>query len=643
MIFRQSANQFTVGLICLLLALPSITQAQTSDFQIDVPLFFLQNQGSQQGALRIINHSAQPGSVAISSIDDEGNQSGSATIHLAKHEAILLYADELLSGSDRVDLESPITPVPFSRLRFNSDIKIEALSYLINNEGLLTVLNTTLLSESGCWRIPLFLSKGQLTTSFLRIMNVSDKPTDIEISARDDLGYIAPRNVAFTLASNSSTWITSEELEDGTDLFEGAIGGGSGEWQLALRSTQPTMVMHLLRGSEENWTNLSSRRSNVRGQCWLGPSLAHADQSIAPLLQPYIDSGTTPGLYAAIIDENGVKSIAATGVKKYGSTVRTNIYDRLHVGSIAKAMTTTMIATLVEEGVLANGWYTTIEHVFPELRGQIHSDYHEVTILDLLKHESGVPREANDWEAYADLSISERRREIMIDNLSSSPGSDRGYFAYSHFGYLVAASMVEQLTGESWESLIQSRLFDPLGMSNSGFGPPGTTGSEDEPWGHRRDGRDWEPTQSDRPQTYAPAGGIHVTIEDWAKFIQLWLPNADPRILSRESIDRILILGNQQTVVGGAVNVAGWFLYPGLWGHGIALNHVGSNGRWHAQIWILRDTNRAYLAVANSTDLIDGSLSQRTLPMLNNLVETLVKVNTDLTPYQSQITHVIAQ
>lgn len=609
-----------------LFANPSNLQEELSPYQTQVPFFLLGGSSEQSGALRLLNHSSEQGVVQIYTIEDDGTRHGPAEINIRKRENMLVYADELVKGSSRVELVGlSVSNEGAVRLEVISTVRIEAISYTVESTGLLGNLSSTTISESGCWRVSNFLSKDSVVTSRLRLVNQTEVPANIQITARDDLGQRSD-TISMAVQATQATWLTAAELEDGeSEKFEGRLGNGTGEWHLAVQSDQPLVVMNLLQNSQGRWTNLSLGQIQTRGQCWLNPTLAHADQSVKELLDPYINDGASPGLYAAIIDKNGVSSVAASGVKKQGSPTPASIYDLLHVGSIGKAMTTVMIATLIEDDLLPNGWTTSIEEVFPELRSQIHENYHEVTILDLLKHESGLARQADNWALNPELTIIERRKAILLDNLEEEPITTRGSFQYSHLGYTVAAAMVEQITSKSWEELMQERLFDPLGMDSAGFGPPGSSGSSDESWGHQLDNGEWVPNQTDLDPAYAPAGGIHVSIEDWTKFIHLWLPAVTPNLLSRDAIDQILVLGEQRAVVAGAINVPGWFLYPNIWGHGISLNHVGSNGRWHAQLWILRESNRAFFVVANSSDLIAGSLSQETLPMLNDVLEDLIK------------------
>jgi hypothetical protein len=65
------------------------------------------------------------------------------------------------------------------------------------------------------------------------------------------------------------------------------------------------------------------------------------------------------------------------------------------------------------------------------------------------------------------------------------PGRPKGpmgaTFEYSHIGYVVAGAILEEKFGESWESLIHTRLFEPLKLQTAGFGAPGRQGAIDQP------------------------------------------------------------------------------------------------------------------------------------------------------------------
>ena len=320
---------------------------------------------------------------------------------------------------------------------------------------------------------------------------------------------------------------------------------------------------------------------------------------LSQFLRPATDQGAAPGMIAAIIDGNGVRAIGAAGVRRQGSPETITIDDLVRIGSDTKAMTSTMLATLVKEGTFANGWNTTIAEVFPELTGTIHQDYNAVTLSQLVRMQSGIARNPASWDAYANNpDIVDRRYNILRDNLANpAPGRTVGQYAYSNLSYMVAGAMAERLTGKSWETLMQERLFVPLQIATFGYGPPGTPGGADQPWGHRPDGTGgWTPFQDSESATGAPAGSnLHMSIEDWAKFISLWFADKAPAILDRSTLIEL------STPVSDNY-AAGWRVIRQYWAGGAALRHVGIAGGWRAYVLIAPDRGLAYVVVVNASD-----------------------------------------
>ena len=336
------------------------------------------------------------------------------------------------------------------------------------------------------------------------------------------------------------------------------------------------------------------------------------DRSIVKYLTGPVAEGKSPGLIAAIIDEAGVRAIASAGVRKQGSPEQFTINDQVHIGSNTKAMTSTMLATLVEDGTFINGWETTISEVFPELVDEIHSGYQRTTLWQLVSHAGGIARDARNWWAHAGLEIKARRYAIMKETLANPPAGPIGEFLYSNLGYMVAGAMAETLTGKSWETLMEERLFTPLGMYSAGFGAPNTPNEVDQPWGHKRDaGNSWVPSQIDNPVAFGPAGTVHVSIADWAKFIQLWFPNSEPKILDRETLDTLI------TPRSGDY-AAGWGVFS--WDGDIGIGHDGSNTYWYSTLWVTPNRGRAYVVVANSAELDLNQTSDRLASIRSSLI-----------------------
>ena len=336
---------------------------------------------------------------------------------------------------------------------------------------------------------------------------------------------------------------------------------------------------------------------------------------IRDLITDPIQRGASPGLIAAVIDRRGVRAVAAAGVRKAGHSQPLLSADSVHIGSNTKAMTSTMLAVLVHDGAFASGWNTTIAAVFPELRADVHAAYHPVTLWQLVTMTGGIQCDAADWHAHGDACLMQRRYRILRDNLVDPPVAAIGKHLYSNLGYVVAGAMAERVTARSWESLMQERLFEPLGITSAGFGVPGVPGELDQPWGHQRDpdSGNWVPCQLDNAATLGPAGTVHITIGDWAKFVALWLADGPPASLDRDTVDRLI------TPVAGRY-AAGWRVERRSWPRGRALTHDGSNGSWYTNLWLAPRVGRAYIVAANSAE---PDVSQ-TFVLLDSIVSDLI-------------------
>jgi CubicO group peptidase (beta-lactamase class C family) len=314
------------------------------------------------------------------------------------------------------------------------------------------------------------------------------------------------------------------------------------------------------------------------------------DERVNKGLAEILNAHKLPGMIGAVVRGESVAAIGSVGVRKRGSDDRMTIGDRIHLGSDTKAITATMIGTLVEDGALS--WSSTIRDVFPGRSKGLHADFQVVTLWQLLTHRAGLPANAPYWSLKG-ANPTEKRRELLTQVLAKAPESKPGKtYAYSNVGYIVAGLMAEQVSGMSWERLLRDRIFEPLRMASAGFGPPGSPGQLDEPWGHPASG---EPGQSDNPPVLGPAGTVHCTMADWAKFVSLHLRAAEgkPKLLEAATF-RML-----HTPPGGSDYAAGWIVLDRAWAGGKALTHSGSNTTWYCTAWIAPLRDFAVLVATN--------------------------------------------
>ena len=319
-------------------------------------------------------------------------------------------------------------------------------------------------------------------------------------------------------------------------------------------------------------------------------------QSLDPVVAAALTGTRTPGMAALVIRNGAVADQAVRGVRRNDSPTPAEINDVWLIGSDAKAMTAALIARLVDRGKLS--WNTPLSNLLPDMAPNMRPEYQSVTLVQLLSHTSGLPHDISDMRFFATFyedsrPLPQQRATYIARALSEPPVALPGTtFSYSNTGYIIAAVIAERLAGTSYEELMRREVFTPLGMASAGFGPT----REGEPAGHH-DGHPATAPQDANPLMFAPAGNIHMSVGDWAKFCMDQLAGAHGRgkLLSFASYRMM------QTAQGSSQNGLGWGVMDSVLGRkGPALTHSGSDGNWYAVVVLFPQTGNGVLVAANA-------------------------------------------
>lgn len=330
---------------------------------------------------------------------------------------------------------------------------------------------------------------------------------------------------------------------------------------------------------------------------------ASAPRNLAGIIAPILEKSRLPAIGAAIVTSDGLEAIGAVGVRSWTGTANVTIDDQWHIGSCTKAVTATLVGRLVDRGVL--GWDTTVGKV---LGKSVHRAWKDVPIAWLVCHRSGAPLNFDEdlWQKMVARGGSPRaqRRFFVGEGLKTAPSrTPNTETVYSNSGFLVAGVMLEELTDASWEDLVRREVFEPLGMTRTGFGAPGTPGALDQPLGHTRGTDGWMPIAlgpgADNPAATGPAGSIHTTLPDWSRFVAAHLrgERGDQRFLKTATWKRLHTSGGN-----GWGYSPGWEVSEQDWAGGTLLRHLGSNGFWVAEASIAPRKDFAVLIVTNVAD-----------------------------------------
>jgi len=341
-------------------------------------------------------------------------------------------------------------------------------------------------------------------------------------------------------------------------------------------------------------TNLHSKSDRSTGEAEVSPTAD--DKEIADALTPIIEKYGVPAIVGAIVTSKGIISVGAAGVRKSGTDVPVTLSDKWHLGSDTKAMTAALAGKLIEQGRLK--WDSTVAEVFPDIASELDPVVNEITVSHLLSHRAGLPTNLNWWSILPEGTVQEQRLQAVKQAFSKPPEHiPCSAYLYSNLGYVVAGAMIEKVAGKSWERLMQDEIFGPLNMGSVGFGGTGTPGKIDQPWGHINSG---EPVEANGPSidnapVLGPAGRVHCSIQDWAKFVADHLRGTRGKpALMKPGTYKIL-----NTPPFGGDYSMGWSVVSHEWGGGIVLNHIGSNTMNIANVWIAPERDFAVLVCIN--------------------------------------------
>lgn len=237
-----------------------------------------------------------------------------------------------------------------------------------------------------------------------------------------------------------------------------------------------------------------------------------------------------PGLAVVIVRSDDSPRVVVSGERRAGTGDLMTPADRMHLGSLTKGITATLIGALVEKRLMT--FETTIGRTFPELSEKIQPAYRKVTVRHLLSHAAGLPTygttASSRWLLTLEGTPTEQRYAFVTRVLTEAPRFEPGTrHEYSNAGAAVAGAMAERIGGTSYRELVQQLIFAPLG-GHAAFGNPGLA-AEPQPWGHIPSlaGTVTEvmPTYPlyTTPLAFEPAGDASPSLPDYGRFLQMHL------------------------------------------------------------------------------------------------------------------------
>lgn len=332
-------------------------------------------------------------------------------------------------------------------------------------------------------------------------------------------------------------------------------------------------------------------------------------------VQDLVARSGVPGAVVGVLEDGRIET-AAAGVANMNSGVEMTPETLFLTGSITKVWTTTLLMSLVEQGLVDLD--APVKRYLPDLVLGEPGAEDALLVRHLVTHTSGIDAAIFlDEMGEGDEAIANFVDQLRDKGQLFQPGE---YFSYNNAGFVLAGRIIEVVTGEGYSEAMRQRLFAPLGLERSVF-----TAKEAilhrMAIGHQPGEGGYVPTRRFMmPECLAPAGTTFITsVRDTLTFMQTHLPTiaAGPGFLSSESVDRMAAHNIDFPVA--ALGSCGLSWLRKQHGPRVVLTHGGGSFGGVAMVGLLPDTGAAYIAFANGgagsmpfhRDLAEANLQKR--------------------------------
>jgi CubicO group peptidase (beta-lactamase class C family) len=221
-----------------------------------------------------------------------------------------------------------------------------------------------------------------------------------------------------------------------------------------------------------------------------------------------------PGVLVGVVQSGRLVFARGFGYRDLDSRLPVTPDTLFPLGSCSKAFTATAIALLADEGRLALD--APVRTYLRDFSLEDTEAAATLTTRDLLTHRSGLPRHDLFWYQ-APFSRDELYARLRFLEPSGPPHTQ---WRYNSLMFVVAGRIVEKVSGESWESFVQSRILGPLNMGRTFLSAEAMESDSNHASPYAlRNGRIRKIPMLKRLTAIAPAGAVQTSARDLARWL----------------------------------------------------------------------------------------------------------------------------
>jgi CubicO group peptidase (beta-lactamase class C family) len=264
----------------------------------------------------------------------------------------------------------------------------------------------------------------------------------------------------------------------------------------------------------------------ITQMCLVG-TLAHSQK----LNAAYIDSLVTSsmelmpqaGVAIAVIQDGKVIHSKGYGITSMKTKEQVDKNTLFSIASNSKAFTTTALGMLVDEGKMK--WTDKVIDYIPEFKMYESYVTENFTILDLVTHRSGLGLGAGDLMFIPDGSDFTIEDVVTSFQHQKPVSAFRTKYDYDNLLYITAGEVISRISGMTWDTFVEQRIMNPLGMDRSAgyFENLKTSKNIAVPHSSENEKLSILNTYEDPHKLFGAAGGIYSSVHDLSKWMLMHL------------------------------------------------------------------------------------------------------------------------
>ena len=426
-------------------------------------------------------------------------------------------------------------------------------------------------------------------------------------------GWEERRVTTYETSPNEKTTVLGFAWRAGSRWTVTLVEGSDATYEK--RGSQISLVLGSLRPPGYQRENFAAKKANP------------LDATRIAAMRTFIESGmkqlSVPGVGWSLLDAGRVVFEGGSGVRELGRPTPVDADTLFIAASNTKALTTLLLAELVDEKKLR--WDQPVTEAYPAFKLGSAETTRQVLVKHLICACTGVPRQ--DMEALFEFKDATPASSMALLGTMQPTSKFGEVFQYSNLmaaaaGY-VGASLVApgKELGRAYDDAMRDKVFVPLGMRNTTFDFKRALGrNHASPHAEDVDGKTMV-SAMDLNYSFVPvrpAGGVWTSPRDLSRYVQMELANGklpDGRALvSRENL---LARRAPQIAVGEDVSYGMGLFVDTHWGVTV-VSHGGDLAGYHSNmIWLPEyGVGATLLTNADSGESLRG-------PFLRKLIELL--------------------